>query len=169
MNSNSLAYHANIHSYQLVLEYILPDMYNPKYWKKINSKYSYMHIQLVTGFTLDFSIYLANTGITHWRVVKSTFSIPKLCFWILDFLLLGEYAFSKLMKRQWSEPPSMVKCDQNWVFEPVFYKYSLHVVILLLAHSILISTCQFKANFFFEAPQVESKLCGQPATWHSWK
>jgi hypothetical protein len=65
MNSNSLAYHANIHSYQLVLEYIPPDMYNPKY--------SYMHIQLVTGFTLDFSIYLANTGITHWRVVKSTF------------------------------------------------------------------------------------------------
>jgi hypothetical protein len=93
MNSNSLASHVNIHSYQLVLEYILPDMYNPKYWKKINSKYSYMHIQLVTGFTLDFSIYLANTGITHWKVVKSTFSIPKLCFWILDFLLLGELVF----------------------------------------------------------------------------
>jgi len=167
MNSNSLAYHVNIHNYQLVLEYLLPDLYNPKYWKKINSKCTYMHIQLLTGFILDFSIYPANTGITHWRVVNST--LAKLCFWILDFLLLGEYAFSKLMKRYWSEPLSMVKCDQNWVFEPVFYKYSLHMVILFLAHSILISPCQFKANFFFIAPQVESELSGQPATWHSWK
>jgi hypothetical protein len=47
---------------------------------------------------LDFSIYPANTGITRWRVVNSTFSIPKLSFWILDFILLGEYALSKLMK-----------------------------------------------------------------------